>query len=327
MNGNTISLCAISALFMAGCGGGSSTPASEDMVLTGVFIDSPVEGVTYATATQLGLTNAAGEFSYLAGEQVTFSIGATQLPAVAAAAQITPVDIAASSATSAAMTTNIARLLQSLDQDGNPDNGITISADAAVSAASINFDVGIDDFANNAAVINLVANSGSSTTALISADAANAHLNDTLGITAETNEEEVILDLRDSVWIVNHNPESCSTSGTQTILRYSQTRFFGENTSYDGNCETSSWSWDNSFSEAEAGSGFLFLCGGDAQCSYQEINRSVSLEADDPRNGCNDANGEPRPITRRISHEPGSDYFEYTHCSNDDGYRGRYVRQ
>jgi len=175
-------------LLLAGCGGGSSTPStnpdgdssSGDSILTGVFLDSPVEGVAFATETQSGTTNAAGEFMYLAGEQVTFSIGAAQFPAVTAAAQVSPVDIAASSDNPTAMTTNIARLLQSLDLDGNPVNGITISADASTSASQMNFDVSTTVFENSAEVINLVANSGSVTTALISADAANAHLSATL---------------------------------------------------------------------------------------------------------------------------------------------------
>ena len=187
MNINVLSLSVAGTLLLVGCGGGSSTPVSEGMVLTGVFVDSAVEGATYATLTQSGTTNAEGEFSYLAGEQVTFSIGNAQLPAVAAASQITPVDIAASSATPAAMTTNIARLLQSLDQDGNPDNGITISADAAVSASQLNFDVSVEEFENNAEVINLVANSGSVNTSLISAEEANSHLNSTLGNDATSN--------------------------------------------------------------------------------------------------------------------------------------------
>ena len=165
-------------------GNGNDVAAS---VLTGVFVDSAVEGVTYTTATQSGVTNSAGEYNYLAGEQVTFSIGATQLPVVTAAPQVSPVEMAASTSNPAATTTNIARLLQSLDGDGNPDNGITISPTAAANAAFINFNVSTDQFANDPNVINLVANSGSTTTSLISADAANAHLNETLGISTETN--------------------------------------------------------------------------------------------------------------------------------------------
>lgn len=177
-------LCLV--LFTA-CSSSSSTPDNSDgddqnSVLTGVFLDSAVEGLAYATETQSGTTNAAGEFNYLAGEQVIFSIGAAQFPGVAAALQVTPVDIGASSATPEAMTTNIARFLQSLDLDGNPNNGITISADAATNSVSqLNFDVSITDFEDNPEVINLVANSGSVNTSLISAEDANSHLNSILG--------------------------------------------------------------------------------------------------------------------------------------------------
>lgn len=203
MNGNVLSLGTACALFLVGCGGGSSTPTndsdSEISVLSGVFVDSPVEGASYTTQTQSGITTAAGQFSYLSGEQVTFSIGATQLPAVAAATQVTPIDISASSDNPTAMTTNIARLLQSLDLDGNPDNGITIPTTAAESSASLNFDVSTNDFANDAAVINLVANSGSVTTALISADAANAHLNTTLGVTTDPNNSDIAFNIDELV--------------------------------------------------------------------------------------------------------------------------------
>lgn len=191
MNMNVISLSSVCAVLLVGCGGSSSTPSgdsdTEATVLTGVFVDSPVEGVTFATESQSGITNALGEFSYLAAEQVTFSIGVTEFPATTAAPQVSPVDMAASSSDATAMTTNIARLLQSLDADGNPDNGITIPATAAAVSASINFDVSVVDFENDPVVINLVANSGSVTTALISAEDANAHLESTLGTGGSSN--------------------------------------------------------------------------------------------------------------------------------------------
>jgi len=184
MKVNALSIGAACAFLLVGCGGSSSTPSNdsgpEDTVLTGIFIDSPVEGTTFSTETQSGATNDLGEFSYLAGEQVTFSIGLTQFPAATAAPQVTPVDMAASSSDSTATTTNIARLLQSLDEDGNPDNGITIPEAAAAASDSINFDVSTEAFENDPAVINLAANSGSVTTTLISAEMANAHLDETL---------------------------------------------------------------------------------------------------------------------------------------------------
>lgn len=88
-----------------------------------------------------------------------------------------------------ATTTNIARLLQSLDSDGNPDNGIIIPDAAAATTLSIDFNTSIADFENNPDVINLVANSGSVTTALISADAANQHLSNTIGAPVPTPQQ------------------------------------------------------------------------------------------------------------------------------------------
>ncbi len=158
------------------CGGGSSGGGSTSDVLTGVLVDSPVEGVSFTTLTQSGITNSLGEFTYVSGETVSFSIGQLVFPSVLAAASISPVELSAGSTDLDATTTNIARLLQSLDQDGNPYNGITIPAGAAANSALVDFNVSVLDFENNAEVINLIANSGSTTTTLFTADEANAHL-------------------------------------------------------------------------------------------------------------------------------------------------------
>lgn len=160
----------------------SADGQSDATILKGIFVDSPVEGLTYFTPTQSGETNALGEFDYLEGETVTFSIGDVVFPGVLGAPQISPVSIASGSSNPTDTTTNIARLLQSLDADGNPDNGITISAAASANSSAINFDVSLDEFENDTNVINLVANSGSVNSSLISSAAANQHLNDTLGL-------------------------------------------------------------------------------------------------------------------------------------------------
>lgn len=170
---------------------GESSDSDKSSLLTGVFVDSAVGGVNYTTETQSDVTNEAGEFSYLQGENVTFSIGSITFPTIPAATQVSPVDMASGSANPSATTTNIARLLQSLDQDGNPDNGITIPQAATETVAAINFNVSADEFANNADVINLVANSGSINSELISAEDANSHLNRTLSA-SENSESNIV---------------------------------------------------------------------------------------------------------------------------------------
>ncbi len=61
-------------LFFSGCGGGGST--STDATYTGIFVDSPVDGLEYkGTLGSQGKTENGGLFSFRSGEVVTFSVG------------------------------------------------------------------------------------------------------------------------------------------------------------------------------------------------------------------------------------------------------------
>lgn len=146
----------------------------------GVFVDAFVAGIGYRTATQSGITNARGEFNYLPGETVTFFIGALEFPPVPAKGIVTPLDIAQTLDPSSPMVLNIARLLQSLDSDGNPANGISISPAAALVATQVDFTLAVTQFANSPAVASLIANSGSTTTTIVSVEQALEHLRDSL---------------------------------------------------------------------------------------------------------------------------------------------------
>ena len=108
----------------------SSSSSSSDGALTetGVFTDSAVAGINYQTTpgNQSGKTNALGEYQYVEGDSVTFSLSdQTTLPPVTATKRVTPADMA--DGNNADVVINVLRLLQTLDEDGNPDNGITIS--------------------------------------------------------------------------------------------------------------------------------------------------------------------------------------------------------
>jgi len=130
---------------LASCGGGGGGN-SADSALTGTFVDSPVINIGYRTATQNGNTNSRGEFRYLAGERVTFFIGDLEFPAVLGDAVITPLDMAGTDNPFEPMVINIIRLLQTLDKDSDPSNGITITDVAKTNAIAIDFDLSIDDF-------------------------------------------------------------------------------------------------------------------------------------------------------------------------------------
>lgn len=113
-----------------GSGGGSGTTATPQ-ASTGVFLDSAVEGLEYAVGPNGArkLTDAAGTFSYQAGDELCFFIGKTALGCAKGGAKLTLTDFETDGALSQRVV-NVARLLQSLDTDGDPDNGIQIDGAA-----------------------------------------------------------------------------------------------------------------------------------------------------------------------------------------------------
>lgn len=128
----------------------SSSAASSSSVAaqTGVFVDSAVAGISYQTTPGnfSGVTSPTGQYQYAEGDSVVFSIGAISLPSVTAKGVVTPVDMKGTG--SDQVVTNIAVLLQSLDSDGDPSNGISIpSAAAAVATSPVNFDQSYSSFA------------------------------------------------------------------------------------------------------------------------------------------------------------------------------------
>ena len=209
-----LSIGAISA-----CGGGSSNSDSQtkkDPITTystGIFLANVVSNIGYRSETRSGLTNSNGEFEYEDGENITFFIGDLEFPTVPAASIITPLTLANTTEITDPTVVNISRLIQSLDQDGMPENGIQIPTQASSAATSIDFTQNVTDFANDDAVINLVANAGSTNTALISETDAIAHLSDTL---SQTIISSVAFDtsqlIGQSVYRIYFSDEDCTRS-------------------------------------------------------------------------------------------------------------------
>ncbi len=124
-------------LFAAcGGGGGDGPPTRPPGPVTdvGVFIDSPVEGLTYQSGSNTpGTTDTEGMFVYEVGETLSFSVGGVQLGTLPdGKSLVTPYDFGAAAE-------NIARLLQTLDADGNHLNGIDLTA-ASAALAGVSFD-------------------------------------------------------------------------------------------------------------------------------------------------------------------------------------------
>lgn len=142
-----------SAAVITGCGGGgggssanvdgTDTTTQAD-TQTGVFVDSAVAGINYTTSPsgQEGQTNGLGEYDYAAGDTVVFSIGGIELPPVEATGRITPADMGNGTTDWSTDQTvvNILRLLQTLDDDGNPANGITITSEVHTALQDVDLD-------------------------------------------------------------------------------------------------------------------------------------------------------------------------------------------
>jgi hypothetical protein len=153
-----LSVLCISVLTITSCGGGGGSGSSGTVntgnanLQTGQLIDSVVEGVEYQTATQSGLTDANGNFVYLPGETVSFYIGGVPLGHAIGANRLTPVDLVIGAVDETNPTvTNICRLLISLDVDGDPSNGISITAAirGEVEGRPIDFTIPNDEFSAN----------------------------------------------------------------------------------------------------------------------------------------------------------------------------------
>jgi len=132
-------------------------------VLTGYFTDSAVEGLTYKTDTQTGVTDLNGAFTYQAGETVVFSIGDFVLGESATATpQMTPLDLipnaflpttrnellpllenkTINTAEAIAFRTliNMLTFLQALDNDKDASNGITIADGMGIVLEDVSID-------------------------------------------------------------------------------------------------------------------------------------------------------------------------------------------
>lgn len=130
---------------------------------TGVFA-GPVIGLKYETPTVFGVTNEKGEFQYRPGEAVTFSVGEVVLGTVRGADRVHEAQLVSRvdgriDKVKDPILTNLARFLETLDQDGNVENGVTITSQVhtIVGNRSINFGQSEEEFSRDSAMLALLA--------------------------------------------------------------------------------------------------------------------------------------------------------------------------
>lgn len=273
---NTLKIGSLAfAVALTACGGGSSSGGASDPTTsdpnarTGVFTDSVVAGIRYRTSpgNKSGTTSALGEYDYVEGDTVTFMIGGIPLPSVPATGRVTPADMASDEQPD--QVTNILRLLQSLDEDGDPDNGITIPDQTHTDLANAQLELGQPAVSFESAYDSEVRSQTSAD--LVNAEDAENHFN-----------ESQQADLRGSWVFVEPAGESSGGSGPDgeeinvlTFMqggRYIVMHKYGNDDQGAATVEWGLYDWDPqsggvSFEVLDHSDGDGGLCGNDSLCS------------------------------------------------------------
>jgi hypothetical protein len=165
-------LAILFSIVIVSCGGsGSNTPAAT--TATGYFIDSAVQGLSYVSGGQTGTTGANGKFTYEVGKTIKFFIGNIVLGETSAKGVMTPVDLVPNADATNPQVLKITQFLMTIDSDGNPTNGITISGatnTAAQSTSPIDFATATD------ATLTTALAALTATNTLVTVSAAQTHL-------------------------------------------------------------------------------------------------------------------------------------------------------
>ena len=126
-----------------------------DNVITGQFIDDPVQGLGYSCSSGLaGITNTNGEYTCHQGDTVTFALGGKVLGTALAKTVVTPYSLFPNQPDAAL---NLARLLQSIDVDNDQTNNKIVINDDFIFPDGIEFNNALfEENIKTALAINLV---------------------------------------------------------------------------------------------------------------------------------------------------------------------------
>ena len=197
-----------SLLIFQACGGSSDSGSSSTTgnSITTVLYDSVVFGVSYKCDNTENLTNEAGELTCNAGSTVSFSIGNIFLGSMTMPSSSVPITPAvlyglSNHNISDTRVVNFLQLLQSLDEDNNASNGITISSTTREKLATYTLDIS-DTSTNESQISTLVL--ALSKTLVSVVDAINHYkttLEDTLNIDLNPEPEPLF----EEQWAINYD--------------------------------------------------------------------------------------------------------------------------
>ena len=123
-----LTLSIVASTIFVGCGGSDGDATTAVSTQTGTFVDAPVEGLKYITATQSGFTDTNGKYKFVNGENIEFFLGNLSLGQSAAQTLMTPYTLGSSDITTpSTITKNIAMLLQNMDQNRSNTDKLIIA--------------------------------------------------------------------------------------------------------------------------------------------------------------------------------------------------------
>jgi len=161
----------------------SDNSDSSPKTITGEFIDSKVEGLSYKCSSgDEALTDKLGRFTCKTNDIISFSINSYELGSTTVAELISPKTLYPDDATKSL---DLAQLLQTLDSDSYPTNGITLNYESeAVMALNSSVNVHFGDVDFDSAMSSYIGKT------LVDETTALAHLNASLGL--DTNSTQNI---------------------------------------------------------------------------------------------------------------------------------------
>ncbi|MBV1882361.1 MAG: hypothetical protein KUG82_12050 [Pseudomonadales bacterium] len=194
---------------------------------TGHIHDSAVGGLSWTIDDETGLTGATGDFPYDDSDgkekTVSFTLGSIQLGSTTAERDLTIVDLVeGASGVKNNSVTNIARLLQTLDDDGDLENGITITEFVSLQATEdLDFDQDPEDFTGDTAVVDFLERVNIN--ALRTAEDAQVHLSETIVALNSSNNSAPVADAGDNQSVNSGDTVELSGTGSDedgSIERY-----------------------------------------------------------------------------------------------------------
>jgi hypothetical protein len=144
---------ATATLFLTACGSDDDPTPAAPATTTGTFLDAAVENLDYTIGTTTSATTAQGTYTCQQGQTLTFKLGGLTLGTADCGSTITPLTLAGGTDLKADAVVNRLLALQSLDEDGDPSNGIRLTAAAKTALAGKTL-----DFSASAATFNTALN-------------------------------------------------------------------------------------------------------------------------------------------------------------------------